>query len=354
MDWSVILIATAKIVVIYGALLSSIPILTWAERRGAAFIQDRPGPNRVGPFGLFQPMADFVKFLWKEDPIPLNVNKLLYVMGPFLTLIPASLTIAAIPVAESAVIFGREIPLQIADLNVGILYILSIGSLGIYGILFGGWASNNKFSLLGAMRSSSQMISYEIPLALSAAGAVLVFGSFSLREMVQMQDGTVLGFLPAWGICLQPLGFLIFLVASFAETNRIPFDLPEAEAELVAGYHTEYGSMKFATFFMAEYMNMVTISALMVVLFLGGWHLPWVSDAFLLDKLGSVNGLALVQALVFLAKVGFLVCFYIWIRWTLPRFRYDQLMRLAWSNLLPLSLFNLVATAFVMYLGSLS
>lgn len=347
-----LIILLAKILIIYLAIIQVVPVMLWVERRGAALIQDRPGPNRVGPFGLLQPVADMVKFLFKEDQVPLNVNKLLFNLSPFLTLIPASLTIAVLPIASHFELFGRTIPGQITELNVGLVYLLAIGSLGVYGILFGGWASNNKFSLIGAMRSSSQIISYEIPLGLGVAGAIMVYGSFSLREITMAQEGTLFGFLPNWGIFFQPLGFLVFFISAFAETNRLPFDLPETEAELVAGYHTEYGSMKFATFFMAEYINLTTSSAMMTTLFFGGWHLPWISDARLLQWLGSQNLVALLQVAVFSLKVAFFLCVFVWVRWTLPRFRFDQLMRLAWTNLIPLSLLNVVVTAAVLYARS--
>lgn len=347
--WDLILIVL-KVVLIYVAFLTVIPIMVWAERRGAALIQDRPGPNRVGPLGLFQPIADFVKFLFKEDPVPTQVNRMLYNLGPFLVLLPASLTIAALPFGDHLLLFGKKITLQIADLDVALLYVLAIGSLGVYGILFGGWASNNKYSLLGAARSCSQILSYEIPLGLAASGAVMIFGTFSLREIAFAQEGTVLGILPGWGIVYQPLGFLLFFVASFAETNRLPFDLPEAEAELVGGYHTEYGSMKFATYFMAEYINLTTVSAMMVTLYFGGWHLPWIRDSTLLQWLGSQNLLALLQMLTFSMKVCFFLCIFIWVRWTLPRFRFDQLMTLAWRSLIPLGLLNLIGTAILLCL----
>jgi NADH-quinone oxidoreductase subunit H len=343
------IILVIKTLLIYLTILQVVPIMVWVERKGAALIQDRPGPNRVGPLGLFQPIADFVKFLFKEDPIPREVNKVLYSMGPFLSLLPASLAIAALPIASHIVVFGKPVFIQIADIDVGVLYILAIGSLGVYGILFGGWASNNKFSMLGALRASSQIISYEIPLALAVVGAVSVYGTFSLREMTLLQEGTFFCVLPRWGFLLQPLGFLIFLVASFAETNRLPFDLPEAEAELVAGYHTEYGSMKFATFMMAEYLNLTTAGALMVTLYFGGWHLPWISDSALLEVMGSQNALAIFQVLVFFFKVALFLCLFVWVRWTLPRFRFDQLMKLAWRNLIPLGLANVVLTAFALY-----
>lgn len=349
MDFLDFAVMFVKTLLIYVAFIHVVPVMIWVERKGAALIQDRPGPNRVGPFGLLQPVADAVKFLFKEDPIPSAVNRFLYVAGPFLILLPASLAIAALPLGDHVVLFGRKILLQIADLDVGLLYVLSIGSLGVYGILFGGWASNNKFSLLGAMRSSAQVISYEVPLGLAASNAVLCYGTFSLREMVFAQEGVALGFLPNWGLLYQPIAFLIFLVAMFAETNRLPFDLPEAEAELVGGYHTEYGSMKFATYFMAEYINLATASGMLVTLFFGGWHVPWVTDAQLLSALGSQNLVAVVQVLTFVVKVSFFMCFFVWVRWTIPRFRFDQLMELAWRSLIPLGILNLFVTAVVLY-----
>lgn len=348
-----LIILLAKILIIYLAIIQVVPVMLWVERRGAALIQDRPGPNRVGPFGLLQPVADMVKFLFKEDQVPLNVNKLLFNLSPFLTLIPASLTIAVLPIASHFELFGRTIPGQITELNVGLVYLLAIGSLGVYGILFGGWASNNKFSLIGAMRSSSQIISYEIPLGLGVAGAIMVYGSFSLREITMAQEGTLFGFLPNWGIFFQPLGFLVFFISAFAETNRLPFDLPETEAELVAGFHTEYGSLRFATFFMAEYMNMATISGVLSAIYFGGWHLPYISDSALLAWCGSQNILALIQAGVFFTKIAIFMCIFVWVRWTIPRFRFDQLMRLAWENLIPLGLLNVVLTALFMYWRSL-
>lgn len=354
MDWTLIAIECTKILLIYVAIIHVVPAMIWVERKGAALIQDRPGPNRVGAFklrlwGMGQPVADAVKFLFKEDPVPHHVNKLLYNLGPFLALLPASLVIAALPVGDYAMVMGHRVVLQIADLDVGIIYMLAIGSLGVYGILFGGWASNNKYSLMGAMRASSQIISYEIPLGLAAAAAVTLYGTFSLREMVIQQEGLLWGFLPHWGIFYQPLGFILFFVSAFAETNRLPFDLPETEAELVGGFHTEYGSMKFATFFMAEYMNLATMSGIMVTFYFGGWKLPWISDTQLLAWLGHQNLVALVQFAVWFAKVSFFLIIFVWVRWTLPRFRFDQLLGLAWGSLIPLALLNLIATAVVMY-----
>jgi len=344
-----LIIAASKAILILVAVIQVVPVMIYVERKVAALIQDRPGPNRVGPLGLFQPIADAVKFLFKEDPIPLNTHRFLYALAPFLALLPACLVIAALPIADKALIGDREVSIQIADLDVSLIYVLAIGSLGVYGILFGGWASNNKYSLIGALRSASQMVSYELPLGLATVGAVMVFGTFSLKEMVLQQEGTVFGFLPKWGIVYQPIGFLIFLIASFAETNRLPFDLPETEAELVAGFHTEYGSMKFATFFMAEYMNLATMSGLMTVMFFGGWHLPWITDAQLLDLLGSRNLLCIVQVFTYIVKVSVFLFLYVLIRWTLPRFRFDQLMELSWKNLIPLGLLNIIVSAIIMY-----
>jgi len=342
-------IAALKAILILVGVIQVVPVMIYVERKVAALIQDRPGPNRVGPFGLLQPVADALKFLLKEDPIPLNTNRLLYTIAPFLSLLPACLVIAALPIADKAILFGKEITIQISDLDVSLIYVLAIGSLGVYGILFGGWASNNKFSLIGALRSASQMVSYELPLGLATVGAVMIYGTYSLREMVFFQEGTLFGFLPKWGIFYQPLGFLIFLIASFAETNRLPFDLPETEAELVAGFHTEYGSMKFATFFMAEYMNLATMAGMMTVLYFGGWHLPWISDSQLLEILGSQNLLCVVQVLTYIVKVSVFLFLYVLIRWTLPRFRFDQLLQLAWTNLIPLGLINIAVSAVVMY-----
>jgi NADH-quinone oxidoreductase subunit H len=348
LDFSIMAI---KAILLLVAVIQVVPVMIWVERKGAALIQDRPGPNRVGPFGLFQPLADALKFIFKEDPIPTNANKFLFALAPFLGLLPACMIIAVLPFADKAVVMGREVLIQVTDLNVGIVYMLAISSLGVYGILFGGWASNNKFSLVGALRASSQIISYEIPMGLAAAGAVTVFGTFSLREIAVVQEGMIAGgFLPNWGVFYQPIGFILFFICAFAETNRLPFDLPETEAELVGGFHTEYGSMKFAVFFMAEYMNLATISGLMTTLYFGAWKLPYISDALLLTWLhGSVNLLALIQFTIFIAKVSVFMLIFVWVRWTIPRFRFDQLMRLAWGSLIPIGLVNLFITAVVLY-----
>lgn len=350
MDWIDFGLMLGRTVLIWVGIIQIVPAMIYIERKVCALMQDRPGPNRVGPFGLLQPVADALKFLWKEDPIPPDSNRFLYTLAPFLTLVPASLITAALPLADYATILGRDVHIQIADIDVGLLYLLAIGSLGIYGILFGGWASNNKFSLVGAMRASSQIISYEIPLGLAAAGAVLCYGTFSLRDMTLAQEGLLFHFLPKWGIFFQPLGFLLFFICAFAETNRMPFDLPETEAELVAGFHTEYGSMKFAVFFMSEYMNMATISGVMTTMYFGGWHLPWITDATLLSWLGSRNLLCLLQLVVFTTKLMSFMMIFVWVRWTVPRFRFDQLVRLAWRSLIPLAMLNVVLSAIGIYL----
>jgi NADH-quinone oxidoreductase subunit H len=328
-----LLITLLKIFVVFNAVMAAVTFLVWVERRISAFIQDRLGPNRVGPYGLLQPLADAIKFLYKEDLIPGQVDRRVFIIAPALSLIPALMTFAVIPFGGTLSIFGREIPLIITDVNIGVLYILALSSLGVYGIVLAGWSSNNKYSLLGGLRSSAQMISYELALGLSIVGVVLLTGSLSLREMVYAQYGL-------WNVVKQPLAFFIFLVAVFAETNRLPFDLPEAETELVAGYHTEYAGMKFAMFFMAEYANMVTASALVVTLFFGGWMIPFVSTPE-----PSPWWLSLLEILTFVVKVAAILFLFVWVRWTIPRFRYDQLMVLGWKVLLPLALLNIFVTS---------
>jgi NADH-quinone oxidoreductase subunit H len=332
-------ITLLKIVVVFNAVMAVVTFLVWVERRVSAFIQDRLGPNRVGPFGLLQPFADAIKFINKEDLIPGQVDRRVFIIAPALSLIPALLTFAVIPFGGTLSLFGWEIPLVITDVNIGILYIFALSSLGVYGIVLAGWSSNNKYSLLGGLRSSAQMISYELALGLSVVGVLLLTGSLSLREIVYAQYGL-------WNVVKQPLAFFIFLVAVFAETNRLPFDLPEAETELVAGYHTEYAGMKFAMFFMAEYANMVTASALVVTLFFGGWMIP-----FLSTPEPSPWWLSLLEILAFGVKVGVLLFLFVWVRWTIPRFRYDQLMRLGWKVLLPLALLNIFVTAGIVALA---
>jgi len=318
-------------------LLTAVAYTVWLERKVVGHMQNRWGPTRVGPFGLLQPAADGIKFLFKEDLTPPHVYKPLYIAAPLIAVIFALTSIAVIPIGNSITIAGYSIPLQITDVNIGLLLVLGVTSMGVYGVALAGWSSNNKYSLLGGLRASAQMVSYEISLGLSLVGVLIMAGSFSLRDIVNSQAGHFWGFIPRWNIFHgQFIGFFVYLMAAYAETNRIPFDLPEAETELVAGYHTEYSAMKFAMFFMAEYANMITVACLATLLFFGGWH-------------GPVVGPPLVQALLpvfwFVAKVFAFLFLYIWVRGTLPRFRYDQLMAFGWKFLLPLALVNLVATA---------
>ncbi|OFV99985.1 MAG: NADH-quinone oxidoreductase subunit H [Acidobacteria bacterium RIFCSPLOWO2_02_FULL_61_28] len=333
-----VLFALAKIVVILLVLLTVVAYAVWFERKLLAHMQCRWGPTRVGPHGLLQPLADAIKLLTKEDLTPSEVFPLVYLLAPFLSLVTALLAFAVIPFGPETRVGGMDL-FQIADLDIGVLFILSVSSMGVYGIALAGWSSNSKYSLLGGLRSSAQMISYELAIGLSIIGVLLLTGSLSLRAIVENQAGAYWGFLPRWNIIPQFAGFVCFLVAAIAETNRLPFDLPEAETELVAGYHTEYSSMKFGMFFMAEYANMVTASCLATLLFFGGWH-------------GPVFGPAILQALLpllwFSLKVLFFLFLYVWIRATLPRFRYDQLMAFGWKFLVPLALGNLVVTSLVL------
>jgi len=332
-----IVVSVIKSVIVLVALLTSVAYTVWLERKVVGHMQNRWGPSRVGPFGLLQPAADGLKFLFKEDLTPPHVYKPLFLAAPMMALIFALTSISVIPFGNSITIFGSSIPLQITDLNIGLLMILGVTSLGVYGVALAGWSSNNKYSLLGGLRASAQMVSYEISLGLSLVGVLIMSGSFSLREIVDAQGGVFWHFIPRWNIFHgQFIGFFCYLMAAYAETNRIPFDLPEAETELVAGYHTEYSSMKFAMFFMAEYANMITVASLATLLFFGGWH-------------GPIFGPPIMQALLpvfwFAAKIFGFLFLYIWVRGTLPRFRYDQLMAFGWKFLLPLSLMNLIATA---------
>lgn len=314
---------------------------TLIERKVAAFFQDRMGPSRAGPWGLLQPLADGIKLFFKEEFMPNTADKFLYILGPSLTMFIALLTSAVIPWGPDIVIAGKSYPLQVADINIGILYVFAILSIGVYGIMIGGWASNNKYGLLGAIRASSQMISYELAMSLSIIAVVMMSGSLSMKEIVAQQQGF------HWNVIYQPLGFLIFLVCAFAETNRSPFDLPECETELVGGYHTEYSSMKLGFYLFAEYINMFISGAVISTLFFGGYHFPG------LDRLGlSPNLFALVSFLVLFAKITFFGFVYMWIRWTLPRFRYDQLMRLGWKMLIPLAILNILVTGAVILLLS--
>ncbi len=317
------------------ALLSVVPIMVWVERRGSALIQDRRGPNRVGPLGLFQALADAAKFLFKEDIVPAAADRPLYLLAPVLALVPALTTFVVIPFGPDVEVGGRTVRLIVANADTGVLLLLALASLGVYSLVMAGYSSNNKYSLLGSVRASAQMISYELALTLSVVAVLVPVGSLRLDDVVRAQQGGLLD----WHVFPQAIGFLVFVVAAFAETNRLPFDLPEAESELVGGYHTEYSSMKFALFFMGEYMSMTTLSALGATLYLGGWHLPGIPfpDHWL--------GAALTGFGILMAKVAAFMLFFVWVRWSFPRFRFDQLMRLGWKVLLPLALLNLVLVA---------
>ncbi|HEU5183205.1 MAG TPA: NADH-quinone oxidoreductase subunit NuoH [Gemmatimonadaceae bacterium] len=334
---SVFVIATViKMVVVFTILMVGVALLTLAERKISAWIQDRHGPNRVGPHGLLQPAADGLKNIMKEETYPEKANLALFVLAPAIAFIPAMLTFAVIPFASPLPTGGGLIEMVVAPLPIGFLYILALTSLGVYGIVLAGWASNNKYSLLGGLRSSAQMVSYEIAMGLSTVTVLLVAGNVALNDIIWQQATTV------WNFFGLTIAFIIFLIAAFAETNRLPFDLPEAESELIAGYHTEYSAMKFSLFFIAEYSNMVTASALLVTLFFGGWDIPFT----LWDNMAPWSVLKTVlTGLVFAGKVLFFLFFYMWIRWTLPRFRYDQLMSLGWRVLLPISLAYIVLIA---------
>jgi len=323
------IILIIKIVVIFGAVMNVVGLLSWVERKVMARVQMRPGPTRVGPFGLLQPLADLLKFVFKEEVVPTQANTFLYIAAPLISLIPAFLSFAVVP-------FGPS--LQVTDLSVGLLFIFALTSLGVYGIALGGWASNSKYPLIGAMRSSAQMISYELSLTLSVVGVLLIANTLSLRELVISQKSTWAGFIPRWNIFLQPVAFVVYVVSGVAETNRLPFDLAESEQELVAGWHTEYSSMKFLMFMMAEYANLIAVSSVATILFLGGWNGPMFGPQWLQMVLPIIW---------FTLKIGLFVFFYVLLRSTIPRFRYDQLMKFGWKVLVPLSLANIVVTSFV-------
>jgi NADH-quinone oxidoreductase subunit H len=327
--------ALVKILIVVNIALVIGAYMSLVERKVSAWMQDRIGPNRVGPVGLLQPIADGLKFMFKEDVVPGHVNRVLYILAPAIVLVPAFLVLAVIPFGPPMQVLGRQVQLAIADLDIGILFVFAISSLGVYGIVFAGWASNSKYAMLGGVRSSAQMISYEVSLGLSVVGIFMATQSLRLTDVINHQADGV------WNCFTQPIGFLVFVVCAFAETNRLPFDLPEAETELVAGYHTEYSSMKFAMFFLAEYTSMFVFSSLVAVLFLGGWDLPFVSQAAL-APLGNWG--ALIGFGAFMLKALAFMFFYVWVRWTIPRFRYDQVMTLGWKILLPLTLVNIVIT----------
>jgi NADH-quinone oxidoreductase subunit H len=331
-----ILISGIKILIVFAGLLTTAAYSVLAERKIAAWMQNRIGPNRVGWKGMMQPVADLIKLIVKEDIVPRAANRFVHDLAPMISVGVAMITFAVIPFGDHIVLFGRDIKLQIASVNIGILYILAFSSLAVYGITLSGWSSNNKYSMLGGLRSSAQMISYELSMGISIVGVIMVAGSLQLDKIVEMQHGW------RWNILLQPIGFITFVVASFAETNRVPFDLPEAEPELVGGYHTEYSGLKFGLFFLSEYINMAVASALIVTLYLGGWQVPGLSHLGL-----APLAVSLIQVAAFVVKVVCLIVFFILVRWTLPRFRYDQLMYLGWKVMLPLSVLNILLTGAV-------
>ena len=346
-DWGFII---EKLVLIIGIVTISLVIAmyeTYAERKVAAVMQDRIGPDRAGPFGILQPMADGLKLFMKEEIIPNTSNKLLFIMGPCLAMLTAIMTSAVIPWGDKIhfTLFGQDryINLQIADINIGILYIFGVVSMGVYGMMIGGWASNNKFSLMAALRGASQVISYELPMGLSLIALLMLTGSLKMSSIIGQQLDSV------YYVFYQPLGFLIFLVCAFAECNRTPFDLPEAENELNFGYHQEYSSMKLGFYLFAEYINMFISSAVMATLFFGGYDIPFVNDGNLVEKIG-LNWMAVLQGLSLFMKVLFFIFLFMWVRWTIPRFRYDQLMNLGWKTLIPLALVNMLVTAGIVLL----
>ncbi|SPE37474.1 NADH-quinone oxidoreductase subunit H 1 [Candidatus Sulfopaludibacter sp. SbA6] len=391
---SFIVISLIKVVVVFAVLLTTLAYLQWVERKVIAHIQVRPGPYRVGPHGLLQPLADVIKLITKEDLVPPYVNKPLYLAAPFLAITMALLSISVIPFGPVIQVAGYQTAMQLTDLNIGVLFVLAVSSMGVYGIALAGWSSNNKYALLGGLRSSAQMISYELPLSLTIAAPLLISNTLSLRELVEKQAGGIWHWNVLHGPFPQIFSFLIFLIAGFAETNRVPFDLPEAENELVAGFHTEYSSMKFASFFMAEYANMITVSCMATLLFLGGWVAPWpaqygsslvpVAIFALAGVVALYHGMHparrrdrtslpvfgiifLIIAAVFLlpivqswllplfwfcAKTGSILFLYMWIRGTLPRFRYDQLMGFTWKFLFPAAVLNLLVTGLLVALVS--
>ncbi len=344
-----------KLVFVLAVVLNAVPVVIWFERRGSAWMQGRVGPNRVGPFGLLQPVADVIKFIFKEDFVPKEASKFYYHVAPMIAAVAPFAAFAAIPFGSFLAIGGQQVPLQIASLDIGILSVLAFAGLEVYPIMLAGWASNNKYSMFGALRGSSQMVSYEIALGLSLVSMLLIYGTLNLTEMVVYQDQLMFGFMPRWGIFLNPIAFLIFLIAIFAETNRLPFDLPEGDAELVAGYHTEYGATKFAMFFFAEYVAMIMASSLLITLFFGGYALfpgletviAGIAGALQLSPEWTQNIRAAFQVAGFIFKVGCMMFFYVWVRWTFPRFRFDQLMNLGWKILFPLALVNLLFVALV-------
>ena len=346
-DWLLFIEKLVLIAIIVFASLGIALYTTFAERKVAAILQDRPGPSRVGPFGLFQPLADGLKLIMKEEIIPNSSSKFLFILGPGLAMTAALMTCSVIPWSGSVKFFDRVIDLQVADINIGVLYVFGVVSLGVYGVMIGGWASNNKFSLMAALRGASQAISYELAMGLSLIAVLMISGSLSLKTIVdqQMAPGQL------WNVAYQPLGFLIFFICAMAECNRTPFDLPEAENELNFGYHQEYSSMKLGFYLFSEYVNMIMSSAIMASIFFGGYDIPFVNEAKLVaDGVLSQNIVALLGVFCILIKIVIFLFVFMWIRWTIPRFRYDQLMNLGWKTLIPLALFNMLVTgAFILW-----
>lgn len=332
MDSSLLLEKTILVAILTLVTLGIAAYLTYGERKVAAFMQDRIGPNRAGIYGVFQPLADAGKLFFKEEFIPATAEKWLFILGPAVAMVTATITSAVIPWGTELPVLGRMVQLQVADVNIGVLYIMGIVSVGVYGIMIGGWASNNKYSLFGAIRASAQMISYELSMGLALIAVIMMSGTLSLGEIVAQQKGM------NWNIFYQPLGFLIFFICALAETNRAPFDLPECETELIGGYHTEYSSMKLGFYLFSEYVNMFVSSALMATVYFGGYNFPG------MDLIENQTILGIAQIAVMFSKILIFIFVFMWIRWTLPRFRYDQLMHLGWKSMIPLALFNMLAT----------
>ncbi|RZK56704.1 MAG: NADH-quinone oxidoreductase subunit NuoH [Pedobacter sp.] len=338
MDINFVIEKFALVTILFSISLVIAMYSTYAERKVAAFLQDRLGPDRAGPFGILQPLADGLKMFMKEEIIPSNASKWLFMVGPGLAMLCACIGTAVIPWGQDLTIDGRVIPLQVTDINVGVLYLFGVVSLGVYGVMIGGWASNNKYSLLSAIRAASQNISYEVAMGLSIIALLLMTNTLSLKEIVAQQHGF------NWNAWSQPLGFIIFMVCSFAETNRAPFDLPECETELIGGYHTEYSSMKLGFYLFAEYINMFVSSAVMATLYFGGYNYPWMDTV---AAHVSPNAAALIGTGVLFLKIFMFIFFFMWVRWTIPRFRYDQLMNLGWKALIPLAIANIIVTGVV-------
>ena len=349
--WVEVVVVAIKLAFVLALMLTTVPIMVWVERRGSALIQDRLGPNRVGPYGLLQPVIDVVKLLTKENLKPEGIHTFLYLLAPAIAVTISLSTFIAVPFGKDAglELFGHPVDgfIVAPDLNIGVLYIFAVASFAVYSHILAGWASNNKYALFGGVRASAQAISYELAMTIAVVGVLMSAGSLQLQHIVDAQTGTWLGSLPRWNVFTQLFGAITFMIAIFAETNRLPFDLPEAEAELVAGYHTEYSSMGFAAFYMSEYLHMIVAASLMTVLFFGGWNLPWIDVPF-----GGWTG-ALLSMVVFASKVTFFLWFFVWVRWTLPRFRYDQLMALGWKALIPLATLNFIWVGFALAKGYL-